>query len=72
MNNDTTSGSTLDNDVKAKAKVLRIRSKRNLGKARSPGHALRHPVAPPTQLTNIKFMNRSQREAHRQGVEIWV
>jgi hypothetical protein len=48
-------------------------TKRGRKLARSPGHSPRLPHnGEPQQLTDVRFMNRSQREAFKQGKEIWV
>lgn len=50
----------------------RFRNKRARAGARSPGRPNVQRVFNPQRLTDPKFMSRTQREAFKNGEEIWV
>lgn len=52
------------------ATIPKVTTKRGRKNAHSPGHSRFVPQM--HQLLDEKYMSRTQREAHRTGIEIWV
>lgn len=62
---------TTTNSVIPQIELPKLITKRGRKNAHSPGRPTKF-VPQVHQLTDERFMSRSQREAHKLGIEIWV